>query len=157
MNRNTVHLDWKIPQVAFGVSEILCKSIRKSFLKGRETMNNVCITGRLGGDAELRYTTGGIAVSGFQIAVDRFGKDRDGEKKKPLWFRINLWGKQAESLKTYLTKGKMVGIQGEIDIREWQDKEGQKRTSVEINARQVTLLGGGEKASERPAQSNTEI
>lgn len=107
--------------------------------------------GRLGRDAELRYTAGGVAVSNFSIAVDR--PKKGGEKQKPLWLKVTLWGKIAEVLTKYLTKGKQVAVSGELDIREWQDREGAARTSTEINARNVTLLGGGTQQDDAPADS----
>lgn len=113
-------------------------------------MNSVTFVGRLGGDAEQRYTTGGTAVSGFSLAVDR--QKKDGQKQPPIWLRVTLWGKQAESLTQYLTKGKQVAVQGELDVREYTDKSGEKRTSVEIQGRQITLLGGGDA---KPAPANT--
>ena len=114
-------------------------------------MNSINVVGRLGRDAEQRYTSGGTAVCNFSIAVDRRGKDNEGEKKPPLWLKVVLWGKLGETIGKYLKKGKQVAIQGELDIREFDRKEGGKGTSVEINARQVTLLGGGQDA-EKPAE-----
>ena len=115
-------------------------------------MNSITVVGRLGRDAELKYTTSGTAVANFSIAVDRRGKDKEGEKLAPIWIKITLWAKLAETLSKYLKKGKQVAIQGELDIREFDRKEGGKGTSVEINARQVTLLGGGQDAeAEKPA------
>lgn len=105
-------------------------------------MNSVTFVGRLGGDAEQRVTTGGTSVSSFNLAVDR--PKKNGEKQQPIWLRVSLFGKQASSLTSYLVKGKQVAVQGELDVREWKDKEGKTRTSVEVQGRQITLLGGGD-------------
>jgi single-strand DNA-binding protein len=108
-------------------------------------MNVVCLTGRLGQTADLRYTTNGTAVTNFSLAVDRFGKGPNGEKLT-LWVTINVWGKQAEAITPYLTKGKAVAVTGELlPVREYTTSQGQKRSQLQVNARQVTLLGGGEK------------
>jgi len=115
-------------------------------------LNSVTFVGRLGGDAEQRYTTGGSAVSSFSLAVDR--QKKNGQKPQPIWVRVTLWGKQAEALTQYLTKGKQVAVQGELDIREYTDRNGDKRTSVEVQGRQITLLGGGEQKPATPPSND---
>lgn len=105
--------------------------------------------GRLGRDAEMRYTGSGQAVANFSIAVDR--PKKQGEKQQPLWLKVTLWGKLAEALTKYLSKGKQVAVSGELDIREWADREGVKRTSTEINARNITLIGSRQDSAE-PAE-----
>ncbi len=107
------------------------------------SVNKVILVGRLGRDPETRYTGGGQAVANFSVATDETYKDRNGEKQKRTeWHKIVVWGKQAEIAQQYLKKGSLVFIEGRIQSREWQDKEGQKRTSFEIVANNFRMLGG---------------
>src|SRR5579872_5348712 len=107
------------------------------------SVNKVILVGRLGRDPETRYTGGGQAVANFSIATDESYKDRNGEKQKRTeWHKIVVWGKQAEIAQQYLKKGSLLFIEGRIQSREWQDKEGQKRTSFEIVASNFRMLGG---------------
>ena len=106
-------------------------------------VNKVILVGRLGRDPETRYTGGGQAVANFSVATDETYKDRNGERQKRTeWHRITVWGKQAEIAQQYLKKGSLVYIEGRIQTREWQDKEGQKRTSFDIVANNFRMLGG---------------
>jgi single-strand DNA-binding protein len=108
------------------------------------SVNKVILVGNLGADAELRYTGGGMAVANFRIATTEVWKDKDGQKQEQTeWHRISLWGKQAEAVSQYLTKGKQVYVEGRIQTRKWQDKEGQDRYTTEIKADKITLLGSG--------------
>src|SRR5512144_1908489 len=108
------------------------------------SVNKVILVGNLGADAELRYTGGGMAVANFRIATTEVWKDKDGQKQEQTeWHRISLWGKQAEAVSKYVVKGKQVYVEGRIQTRKWQDKEGQDRYTTEIKADRVTLLGGG--------------
>jgi single-strand DNA-binding protein len=107
------------------------------------SVNKVILVGRLGRDPETRYTSGGQAVANFSVATDESYKDRNGERQKRTeWHKIVVWGKQAEIAQQYLKKGSLVFIEGRIQSREWQDKEGQKRTSFEIVASSFRMLGG---------------
>jgi single-strand DNA-binding protein len=107
------------------------------------SVNKVILVGRLGRDPETRYTSGGQAVANFSVATDESYKDRNGERQKRTeWHKIVVWGKQAEIAQQYLKKGSLVFIEGRIQSREWQDKEGQKRTSFEIVATNFRMLGG---------------
>lgn len=107
------------------------------------SVNKVILVGRLGRDPETRYTGGGQAVANFSIATDETYKDRNGERQKRTeWHKIVVWGKQAEIAQQYLKKGSLLFVEGRIQSREWQDKEGQKRTSFEIVANNFRMLGG---------------
>lgn len=107
------------------------------------SVNRVILVGRLGRDPETRYTSSGQAVANFSVATDESYKDRNGERQKRTeWHKIVVWGKQAEIAQQYLKKGSLVFIEGRIQSREWQDKEGQKRTSFEIVASNFRMLGG---------------
>ena len=107
------------------------------------SVNKVILVGRLGRDPETRYTGSGQAVANFSVATDETYKDRNGERQKRTeWHKIVVWGKQAEIAQQYLKKGSLIFIEGRIQSREWQDKEGQKRTSFEIVATNFRMLGG---------------
>ncbi len=107
------------------------------------SVNKVILVGRLGRDPETRYTGSGQAVANFSLATDETYKDRNGERQKRTeWHKIVVWGKQAEIAQQYLKKGSLIFLEGRIQSREWQDKEGQKRTSFEIVANNFRMLGG---------------
>ena len=107
------------------------------------SVNKVILVGRLGRDPETRFTGGGQAVANFSVATDETYKDKNGERQKRTeWHKIVVWGKQAEIAQQYLQKGSLIFIEGRIQSREWQDKEGQKRTSFEIVASNFRMLGG---------------
>jgi single-strand DNA-binding protein len=107
------------------------------------SVNKAILVGRLGRDPETRFTGGGQAVANFSVATDHSYKDRNGERqKKTEWHKIVAWGKLAEIVQKYLKKGSLIYIEGRIETREWQDKEGQKRYSTEIIANEMRMLGG---------------
>src|SRR6266850_1032409 len=107
------------------------------------SVNKVILVGNLGRDPETRYTGGGQAVANFSVATSETYKDKNGERQKRTeWHKIVVWGKLAEIAQQYLKKGSLIFIEGRIQSREWQDKEGQKRTSFEIVASNFRMLGG---------------
>jgi single-strand DNA-binding protein len=107
-------------------------------------VNKVILIGNLGRDSELRYTPGGAAVATLNMATTEVWNDKQGQKQeKTEWHRIIVWGKQAESLQEYLTKGKQIYVEGRLQTRQWDDKDGNKRYTTEIKADRITLLGGG--------------
>lgn len=108
-------------------------------------INQVVICGRLTRDSELKFTTGGTAVARASVAVNRYaGQNKDDEVS---FFDVIIWGKQAEGLNQYLTKGKQVVISGELKQERWE-KEGQKQSRVEIVARSIQLVGSKDEKSE---------
>jgi len=108
------------------------------------SVNKAILVGNLGRDAEMRFTAGGSPVATVSLATTERFTDRDGQRKEDTqWHRIVIWGKTAESLHEYLTKGKQIYVEGRIQTREWTDKEGQKVKTTEIRADRVVLLGGG--------------
>jgi len=117
-------------------------------------LNHVVLIGRLTRDAEVKITAGGQAVTKFSIAVNRRKKVGDNWEDEANYFDIVLWGKQGESLQSYLVKGKMVGIDGELRQDRWQ-QEGQNRSKVEIVASYVQLLGGGQSSGDRQNNQNS--
>jgi single-strand DNA-binding protein len=113
------------------------------------SVNRVILVGRLGRDPEMRYTSAGQAVCNFSLATDETYKDRNGERQKRTeWHKIVVWAKQAEIAQQYLKKGALVYVEGRIQSRQWDDKEGQKRTSFEIVCSNFRMLGSrGEAAA----------
>jgi single-strand DNA-binding protein len=109
------------------------------------SVNKVILVGNLGRDAELRYTPGGAAVATLNLATTEVWNDKaSGQRQeKTEWHRIVLWGKSAESLNEYLTKGKQIYIEGRLQTRKWQDKDGNDKYTTEIRGDRVVLLGGG--------------
>jgi single-strand DNA-binding protein len=111
-------------------------------------INRVIITGNLTRDPELRSTGGGLSVCGLRIAVNTRRKDgASGEwVDKPNYFDVTIFGRQGENAAQYLSKGRGVAIDGRLEWREWQDKEGNKRQNVDIIADNVQFLsdGGGQ-------------
>jgi single-strand DNA-binding protein len=109
------------------------------------SVNKVILVGNLGRDAELRYTPGGAAVATLNLATTEVWNDKaSGQKQeKTEWHRIVLWGKSAESLNEYLTKGKQIYVEGRLQTRKWQDKDGHDKYTTEIRGDRVVLLGGG--------------
>jgi single-strand DNA-binding protein len=108
------------------------------------SVNKVILVGNLGRDAELRYTPGGAAVATLNMATTEVWNDKAGQRQeKTEWHRVVLWGKSAESLAEYLTKGKQIYVEGRLQTRQWDDKDGNKRYTTEIRGDRVVLLGGG--------------
>jgi len=108
------------------------------------SVNKVILVGNLGRDAELRYTPGGAAVATLNLATTEVWNDRNQQRQeKTEWHRVVVWGKQAESLQEYLTKGKQIYVEGRLQTRQWDDKDGNKKYTTEIKADRITLLGGG--------------
>jgi single-strand DNA-binding protein len=124
-------------------------------------VNKAILIGNLGRDPELRYTQNGQAVVNFTLATTENWSDRStGEKQERTeWHRIVAWGRTGEICAQYLSKGRTVYVEGRIQTREWEDKEGQKRRTTEINAQTVQFLGGprgsGDASGGAPAKPET--
>ena len=104
------------------------------------SVNKVILIGKLGKDPELRHTQNGQPVASFSLATDEYYK-KDGEShKKTEWHNIIVWGKTAESVNTYLKKGKSAYIEGKLTTRSWEDKDGNKRYKTEVIAQNVQFL-----------------
>jgi single-strand DNA-binding protein len=103
------------------------------------------LIGNLGKDPETRYSPSGLAITNFNLATSETWKNKDGEKEtKTEWHRVVAFGKLAEICGEYLTKGKTVYIEGRIQTREWEDRDGVKRYTTEIVVGQMIMLGGGQ-------------
>jgi single-strand DNA-binding protein len=120
-------------------------------------LNKVQIIGHLGKDPEMRYTPSGRPVTTFSVAVSRSWNSADGERHAETeWFNVVAWGNLAEICKQYLVKGQQVYVEGRLQTRRWDDKEGQKHTSVEIVANEMMMLGDRRDASNLNNAQETE-
>jgi single-strand DNA-binding protein len=117
------------------------------------SVNKVILVGNLGRDAEVRYTPSGAAVATLNLATTEVFKDREGQRKEDTqWHRVILWGKTAETLQDYLTKGKQIYVEGRLQTRKWKDKDGNDKYTTEVKGDRVVLLssaGRGEAPAER--------
>jgi single-strand DNA-binding protein len=109
-----------------------------------KSINKVILVGRLGRDPELKYTASGVPFCRFSMATDESWNDKgSGERQERTeWHNIVAWDRLAEICNQYLTKGKLVYIEGSLQTREWDDQDGNKRKTTEIRARDMVLLGG---------------
>ncbi len=123
------------------------------------TLNKMMIIGNLGADPELRYTPGGKAVAELRVAVNDRSRGPDGEwQEETQWFRVELWEQAAERAAERLRKGHKVFAEGQLRAREWEGKDGQKRTSLEIRFARVQSLERREpgEGGFPPAEGSTE-
>jgi len=104
------------------------------------------IVGNVGQDPEIRYTPDGQAVCNFSVAVSRRWTKGGERKEKTTWFKIACWGKLAETVNQYVTKGRQVMVAGEVGASAYLGKDGEARASLELTARDVKFLGRGENA-----------
>ncbi len=114
-------------------------------------VNKVILIGRLGADPEVRYTQDGMMITNLRIATNEYRKDKSGERvDRTEWHRVVAFGKLAEICGNYLSKGRLVFIEGSLRTRQWEDKEGNKRSTTEILANNMQMLeskaGGREEA-----------
>ncbi len=104
-------------------------------------VNKVTLIGRLGADPEVRYTPDGTMVANLRLATNEYRKDKSGERiERTEWHRIVTFGKLAEICQTFLSKGKLIYIEGRLQTRSWEDKEGTKRSTTEIVATTMQML-----------------
>ncbi|HZE73554.1 MAG TPA: single-stranded DNA-binding protein [Pyrinomonadaceae bacterium] len=108
------------------------------------SFNKITLVGNLGRDPELRYTPQGTPVCSFSMATNERRKDKTGEMQDQVtWFRVTLWGRQAETASQYLTKGRPVYIEGRLRVEEWTDRDGRPRHTLEVHATDMQFIGGG--------------
>ena len=106
------------------------------------SFNKITVVGNLGRDPELRYTPQGNAVCNFSMATNEKRRDKSGEfQDVTTWFRITLWGKQAENASKFLTKGSSVYIEGRLRVEEWSDRDGKNRYTLDVHATDMQFLG----------------
>jgi single-strand DNA-binding protein len=122
------------------------------------SVNKVILLGRLGQDPELKYTPGGSAVCNFSLATTESWTDKSGQKQeKTEWHRIVVWGKLAELCNQYLAKGRQAFLEGRLQTRSWDDKDGNKRYTTEILASTVQFIGGAASASNHQSVDNSSV
>ena len=115
------------------------------------SVNKVILLGRLGQDPELKYTPGGAAVCNFSMATTEAWTDKQGQKQeKTEWHRIVVWGKLAELCNQYLAKGRQAFVEGRLQTRSWDDKDGTKRYTTETMATTVQFIGGATATNNPP-------
>jgi single-strand DNA-binding protein len=120
-------------------------------------LNKVMIIGHLGRDPEMRYTPSGRPVTTFSVATSRSWNTADGGRRNATeWFNVVAWGNLAEICKRYLKKGQQVYIEGRLQTRRWEDDEGHSRTSVEIVAKEMVMLGDRRKRDDQDEDSEAE-
>jgi single-strand DNA-binding protein len=120
------------------------------------SFNKIIVVGYLGRDPELRYTPQGTPVCDFSIATTERRKDKSGEfQDHTTWFRVSLFGRQAEVASQYLSKGRQVYIEGSLSQREYTDKEGNARTSLEIRGSDLQFIGSAGDGEHAPAARAT--
>ncbi len=106
------------------------------------SFNKVMLLGNLGQDPDLRYNPSGTPVCNFSLATNEHWLDKDGQKQQRTeWHRIVVWGKNGENCSRYLAKGRQVFVEGRIETRSWEGKDGQKRYTTEVIARNVQFIG----------------
>ena len=110
------------------------------------SFNKVIVVGNLGRDPEMKFTPQGTAVCTFSVATNERRKNNAGEQQDvTTWFRVTVWGRQAETVSKYLSKGRSVYVEGRLQVDEWTDKQGKTRFTLEVNATDVQFIGGGER------------
>jgi len=120
------------------------------------SFNRIIIIGNLGKDPELRYTPQGTPVCSFSLATNERRKEKTGEQQdQTTWFRVTLWGKQAEAASQYLVKGRPVYIEGRLRVEEWTDRDGKSRHTLEVNGTDMQFIGGGETAKAAGASAGS--
>jgi single-strand DNA-binding protein len=120
-------------------------------------LNKVMIIGHLGRDPEMRYTPSGRPVTTFTVATSRSWNTADGERHTETeWFNVVAWGTLAEICKQYLSKGQQVYVEGRLQTRHWEDKEGNKHSSTEIVANEMIMLGDRRDGSQASDEADLE-
>ncbi len=116
-------------------------------------LNKVILIGRLGADPEIRYTPSGAEVATFRMATNETWTNKNGEKEERTeWHRVVAWRNLAKICGEYLNKGRLVYIEGKIRTRSWEDRDGNKRYTTEVEATDMKMLGGTGEPQERKAK-----
>jgi|SRR5947209_2441609 len=120
-------------------------------------INKIILVGNLGRDPEMRYTPSGKAVTSFSIAVSRNYRSQDGEQREETeWFNVSCWDRLAEVANQYLAKGRQVYIEGRLRSRSYEDRNGEKRFSLDVTATELQMLGQRGEGAETAAGPATE-
>ena len=127
------------------------------------SFNKIIVVGYLGKDPELRYTPDGTPVCNFSVATTERRKDKSGEfQDQTTWFRVSLFGRQAEVASQYLSKGRQIYVEGTLTQREYTDREGNTRTSLDVRGSDIQFIGprgdeGGGSSEARPAKADQQV
>jgi single-strand DNA-binding protein len=116
-------------------------------------LNKIQLIGRVGADPELRFTTDGTAVAQFNLATTKSWKKNGEKQEKTTWHKIIAWRKLAEIIGQYVKKGSLLYVEGELEIREFEDKQGVKRKTHEVIINDMKMLGGKGEGGSKPASS----
>lgn len=116
-------------------------------------LNKAIIIGTLGADPELKFTNGGAAVLRLRVATNETWMDNGQRRERTEWHAVSFFNKRAESLSRLLSKGSKVFVEGRIQTRSWEDRDGNKRYATEINAFDVGLLGDSQRQQQQPARA----
>ena len=120
------------------------------------SLNKILVIGNLGSEPEMRFTPNGNAVTSFSLATNRTFTIGDEKRDETQWFKVTAWNKLAETCNQFLAKGRQVYVEGRLQTKEWEDKDGEKRFSAEITASTVLFLGAKTDVvdeSESPAET----
>jgi len=121
------------------------------------SVNKVILIGNLGRDPEVKYTQNGTAVANLSVATNEVWTDKSGQKQERTeWHRVVVWGKQAQVLAEHLAKGKQIYVEGSLQTRSWDDRDGNKRYTTEVRATRVLMLGRAEGARVEPEVAGPE-
>ena len=124
---------------------------------GKGTLNKVILIGRLGKDPELKYTQTGTAVATFSLATNVVWKDQDGnQQEKTDWHKIVVWRKLAEFVGEWVKKGSSIFIEGKLQTRSWDDKDGKKHYMTEVVAEHIEFMGGSSKRADQTSTSTSQ-
>ena len=119
------------------------------------SVNRVILIGNLGRDPEIRYTQAGEPIANFSLATNEVWTDKAGQKQERTeWHRVVVWGKQAQVISEHLAKGKQIYVEGSLQTRSWDDRDGNKRYTTEVRAVRVLMLGRAE-GSRMPSEGPT--
>ena len=119
------------------------------------TLNKIILIGNLGSDPEMRYTPDGKSVTSFSIATNYRYTTSSGESREETdWFRVTVWGRQAEQVNQFLSKGQQAYVEGRLHARNWQGQDGQTRTSLEVTANRVLFLSRGPSTAALPDEGD---
>lgn len=122
------------------------------------SFNKIIIVGNLGKDPELRYTQQGAAVCNFSIASNEKRKDKSGQMQDiTTWFKVTAWGRQAENASQYLSKGKSVYVEGRLTLDEWQDRDGNPKTTLAVNANDIQFVSGRDSGEDRQTDQPRQV
>jgi len=123
------------------------------------SVNKVILLGNLGRDPEVRFTQGGTAVANLNLATNEVWNDKSGQRQERTeWHRVVVWGKQAEIARDYLTKGRQIFVEGSLQTRQWEDKDGQKRYTTEIKCQRfIMVCGRGGEGGREPMGGEPEM